>query len=235
MSLERSQFSFWISLLRRARKIFAASDGMGFDSLIAYLSATPPKPPLRWMFTHNAGDGKLYYTYHDMTPENDYRFAYRDTCIKVTPLYEAMPDPWKDAVTDACTINCIGWDDNDPRKTLVKLLAWVEDVALDPTVSLRAAQLMEGEEPSALSPLEPTIRVLATGNAASPDAPGDYRPDIEPGTAWLHHTGRKYTVILIANGSSERDKFPPTVVYEGPNGKTWSRPVSDWHRSFTKL
>lgn len=55
----------------------------------------------------------------------------------------------------------------------------------------------------------------------------------QPREVWTHTSGRDYTVLLIANQHSENPKYPPTVVYEGDNGRVWSRPLSDWHRSMT--
>lgn len=56
------------------------------------------------------------------------------------------------------------------------------------------------------------------------------------GTRWVHTNGNVYTVFLITNLKSDRpEKFPVTVVYEGQNGNVWSRPLSQWHRSFTQV
>lgn len=55
-----------------------------------------------------------------------------------------------------------------------------------------------------------------------------------PGSVWSHTNGNRYTVICIANEFTERpDQYPQTVVYQGENGRIWSRPVSDWARSMT--
>ena len=51
---------------------------------------------------------------------------------------------------------------------------------------------------------------------------------------WRHTNGIKYKVIAIAN-ELNTEKYPTTVVYEGKNGKVWSRPLSDWYRSFTEI
>lgn len=55
----------------------------------------------------------------------------------------------------------------------------------------------------------------------------------EEKTIWRHYNGVVYEVVAIANEHSTRDVYPPTVVYRGPNGRIWSRPLSDWHRSMT--
>lgn len=58
-------------------------------------------------------------------------------------------------------------------------------------------------------------------------------PDV--GSTWTHTNGNIYKVVTIANKDTEYpDKYPVTVVYAGENGKTWSRPLSDWGRSMTK-
>jgi len=56
-------------------------------------------------------------------------------------------------------------------------------------------------------------------------------------TKWKHRNGAEYEVILIANEFTENEeRYPVTVVYQNTvNGKIWSRPLSDWHRSFTQL
>ena len=53
---------------------------------------------------------------------------------------------------------------------------------------------------------------------------------------WRHTNGVIYRVLHIANTTSQDlDKYPITVVYQGLyNEKIWTRPLSDWHRSFTK-
>lgn len=51
---------------------------------------------------------------------------------------------------------------------------------------------------------------------------------------WRHTNGIKYKVILITN-ETDTEKYPLTVIYKGKNGKIWSRPLSDWYRSFTEI
>lgn len=58
------------------------------------------------------------------------------------------------------------------------------------------------------------------------------------GKTYKHRNGNEYKVLMITNtaGSPERqEKYPKTVVYQGENGHVWSRPLSDWDRSFTEL
>lgn len=58
----------------------------------------------------------------------------------------------------------------------------------------------------------------------------------KPGTLWKHRNGNIYGVWLITNVGSTNEKYPETVVYNNIlNGKTYSRPVSDWHRSMTEI
>lgn len=52
-----------------------------------------------------------------------------------------------------------------------------------------------------------------------------------PYSTWQHKNGTEYTVLLIANADSDKAEYPVTVVYQGPNGKVWSRPLSEWYRS----
>lgn len=53
------------------------------------------------------------------------------------------PNPWKEAVIDACVIACIDWDEKDPRKTLHQLICWENQIALDPKVSSAAQALVD--------------------------------------------------------------------------------------------
>lgn len=67
---------------------------------------------------------------------------------KLSPLEryliaEATRDDWKEAVLDACTIACIGWDELDPRKSINDLVNWHVQVALDPKVSEAAQALID--------------------------------------------------------------------------------------------
>lgn len=55
---------------------------------------------------------------------------------------------------------------------------------------------------------------------------------IEQGSYWRHTNGNRYQVLHLANLLDD-DKYPLTVVYQGGNGKVWTRRASDWHRSMT--
>lgn len=53
---------------------------------------------------------------------------------------------------------------------------------------------------------------------------------------WKHGNGNTYTVLIITNEHSEnQDRYPTTVVYRDCNYEVWSKPLSDWHRSMTKI
>lgn len=54
---------------------------------------------------------------------------------------------------------------------------------------------------------------------------------LKEGSRWIHHNGNEYTVTLLANMDSDKPEYPPTVIYQGDNGKVWSRPLTEWHRS----
>jgi hypothetical protein len=53
------------------------------------------------------------------------------------------------------------------------------------------------------------------------------------GEHWQHKNGGVYTVLHVTNTAVVREGHTPDVVYQGRNGNVWSRPLSDWHRSFT--
>jgi hypothetical protein len=56
------------------------------------------------------------------------------------------------------------------------------------------------------------------------------------GFFYKHKNGNKYRIIAITNAEgddeSKREKYPVTVVYQGSNGKIWSRRADEWNRSF---
>ena len=62
----------------------------------------------------------------------------------------------------------------------------------------------------------------------------DDAPEIN--STWRHKNGALYKVAVITNVGSTRAEYPPTVVYFNVMTDTcWSRPVSDWHRSMTRV
>lgn len=59
---------------------------------------------------------------------------------------------------------------------------------------------------------------------------------VTPLSRWKHSNGSTYAVLLITNEHSEnQDRYPTTVVYRDYDGRTWSKPLSNWHRSMTKM
>lgn len=74
-----------------------------------------------------------------------------------------------------------------------------------------------------------------------PTASPQYSPDlytkhIPENSRWVHTNGTVYTVCFLTNNfSTDYLRYPPTVVYQGPNGKRWSRLAADWDRSMTRI
>ncbi len=61
---------------------------------------------------------------------------------------------------------------------------------------------------------------------------------IEVGEQYQHKNGNVYTVLFLTNtgGDEKRQKMHPVqVVYQGVNGKKWSRGALTWHNSMTLL
>lgn len=54
-----------------------------------------------------------------------------------------MKNEWKEAVIEACVINCIDWYEDDPIKTLYSLIDIEVKMALDPSISPEARALIE--------------------------------------------------------------------------------------------
>lgn len=52
------------------------------------------------------------------------------------------------------------------------------------------------------------------------------------GQQYKHKNGNIYTVLFLTNTENLREDHPIQVVYQGENGNKWSRPLSDWYRSF---
>ena len=56
----------------------------------------------------------------------------------------------------------------------------------------------------------------------------------EVGEVWQHRNGIRYRIVCITNLPDD-DRYPMTVVYQNVvNDSLWSRPMGDWHRSFTE-
>lgn len=54
----------------------------------------------------------------------------------------------------------------------------------------------------------------------------------QTGEVWKHHSGRFYVVENTSNLLSDRPEFLPTVIYMGPTGVIYSRPVSEFLDKF---
>lgn len=53
---------------------------------------------------------------------------------------------------------------------------------------------------------------------------------------WQHiKSGNIYTVVLITNLDSTKESYPPTICYQGEDGKLWSCPISKFENSMTLL
>lgn len=50
---------------------------------------------------------------------------------------------WKEAIIDECVMCHLNWFEDDPRKTLLQLIHWHIEVALDPRVSSEAQRLID--------------------------------------------------------------------------------------------
>lgn len=64
----------------------------------------------------------------------------------------------------------------------------------------------------------------------------EYTPTVDPeiGSRWKHYNGIEYTVLHIANIGGSKN-YKETVVYQGNNGKVWTRELEDWYRSFSAV
>jgi hypothetical protein len=72
----------------------------------------------------------------------------------------ASEKAWRAAVTNACVINHIDWDEENPQKSLEALIACEIEMALDPAISSRAQSLIDKSK--AISPsAEQALRVAA--------------------------------------------------------------------------
>ncbi len=64
----------------------------------------------------------------------------------------------------------------------------------------------------------------------------DMTPAPRLDSIWQHTNGQRYSVFAIANDRSIRAEYPPTIMYRNvDNGRVYSRPLSDWHRSMTEV
>jgi hypothetical protein len=59
-------------------------------------------------------------------------------------------------------------------------------------------------------------------------------PPIRPpeiGSRWRYKNGAEYEVIQVANLSAEKEGYPVTIVYRGPSGAVWAKPLTRWYSS----
>lgn len=60
------------------------------------------------------------------------------------------------------------------------------------------------------------------------------QPFPAPGSIWRHYNGLEFKVLFITASNADHPEYPAHVVYKGlHNGKKWTRPLHDWHRSMT--
>lgn len=55
------------------------------------------------------------------------------------------------------------------------------------------------------------------------------------GEIYIHHNGIIYQVLYIANEESTNESYPETVVYQGNNGKVWTKPLNNFLEKMSKL
>lgn len=54
------------------------------------------------------------------------------------------------------------------------------------------------------------------------------------GDTYKHHNGNEYTVLQIANTHAESEDYPITVVYQGKNGKVWSKTLDNFNNKMKR-
>lgn len=55
------------------------------------------------------------------------------------------------------------------------------------------------------------------------------------GSWWANAKGIPYQVKAIANVAHTNPDYPPMVVYQGPWGHWWTKPLSQWHEKMTEV
>lgn len=59
---------------------------------------------------------------------------------------------------------------------------------------------------------------------------------IKPGQIYKHENGNFFTVLYISNICLEtQDKFPITIVYQGTDGRIWTKAYKNWSNKFTLI
>lgn len=80
---------------------------------------------------------------YNMLATSDYKGTKVKTGIldELRAAYEEA-DGFKEAVEDACIVNYLDWDNQNPRQTMRKLINSEVTIALDPRVSAEARKLI---------------------------------------------------------------------------------------------
>lgn len=71
--------------------------------------------PVAYRFTQNRGYGVTDFTYHDNSERNNWKIAYKDNCLEITPLYTAPPEPvnaWMPIETAPKDAEVLVWRDD---------------------------------------------------------------------------------------------------------------------------
>jgi hypothetical protein len=57
------------------------------------------------------------------------------------------------------------------------------------------------------------------------------------GSRWKHKNGNVYKVLLVTSepDPEKADKFPVTVIYQGPDWRIWPRRLDSWYASMTPV
>ena len=62
-------------------------------------------------------------------------------------------------------------------------------------------------------------------------------PIPSPNSLWRHTNGNVYKVLHVANLDAEESRmreYPVTVVYQGPDGRIWAKPLEGFLASRTQ-
>ena len=80
---------------------------------------------------------------YNILATSDYKGKQAKTKIldELRAAYEEA-DAFKEAVENACIVNYLDWDDQNPRQTMRKLINSQVEMALDPRVSAEARKLI---------------------------------------------------------------------------------------------
>lgn len=98
--------------------------------------------------------------------------------------------------------------------------------------SINAGDWSDGEHSTRVLTID--LEVLNAKLTPTPNLLHLYLPNA--GEIWEHHSGRLYRVDGILNTAHPSDKFPVMVAYTQVDaGTQWTRPLTDWHRSFGNL